>query len=85
MDWQLPDIGKTTTNTILPSSLISAYAVRIRRYSRSVDRRWPVISVHFRIVSRYFHEKVLNRTKKETTMQNYNYMYPEKHYHQTRA
>jgi len=29
MDWQLPDIGKTITNTILPSSL-SAYTVRIR-------------------------------------------------------
>jgi len=28
MDWQLPDIGKTITNTILPSSL-SAYTVRI--------------------------------------------------------
>jgi len=28
MDWQLPDIGKTITNNILPSSL-SAYAVRI--------------------------------------------------------
>jgi len=27
------------TNNILPSSLISAYAVRIGRYSHSVDRR----------------------------------------------
>jgi len=34
MDWQLPEIGKTITNNILPSSL-SAY----RRYSHSVDRR----------------------------------------------
>jgi len=38
MDWKLPDIGKTMTNNILPSSL-NAYAVRIRRYSRSVDWR----------------------------------------------
>jgi len=48
MDWQLLDICyiyKTITNTILPSS-ISAYAVRIGR---------SVISVHFRIVSRYSH------------------------------
>ena len=36
MDWQLPDIGKTITNNILPSSL-STYAVRIGRYSHSVD------------------------------------------------
>ena len=33
MDWQLPDIGKTITNNILPSSL-SAYLVRIGRYSQ---------------------------------------------------
>jgi len=32
MDWQLPDIGKTITNNILPSSLSG-------RYSHSVDRR----------------------------------------------
>jgi len=38
MDWQLPNILETITNTILPSSL-SAYAVRIGRYSHSVDRR----------------------------------------------
>jgi len=38
MDWQLPDIGKTITNNILPSSL-SAYAVHIGRYSHSVNRR----------------------------------------------
>ena len=30
LDWQLPDIGKTITNNILPSSL-SAYAIRIGR------------------------------------------------------
>ena len=39
MDWQLPDIGKTVTNNILPSNL-SAYTVRIGRYSYSVDRRF---------------------------------------------
>jgi len=44
MAWQLPDIRKTITNNILPSSL-SAYAVRIGRYSHSVDRRQSVISV----------------------------------------
>ena len=53
MDWQLPDIGKTITNIILPSSL-SAYAVRIGRYSYSVDRRlsWllPCISVSCRVI-----------------------------------
>jgi len=38
MDWQLPDISKTITNNILPSSL-SANTVRIGRYSHSVDRR----------------------------------------------
>jgi len=38
MDWQIPDIGKMITNNILPSSF-SAYAVRIGRYSHSVDRR----------------------------------------------
>ena len=38
MDWQLPDIGKTTTNNSLTNSL-SAYAVQIGRYSHSVDRR----------------------------------------------
>jgi len=38
MDWQLHNIGKTITNNILPSSL-SAYAVRIGRYSHSIDRR----------------------------------------------
>ena len=54
MDWQLPDIGKTITNTILPSSL-SAYAVRIGRYSHSVDWQQSVISVHFRIMSSYSH------------------------------
>jgi len=37
MDWHLPDIDKTITNNILPSSL-SAYAVRIGRYRHSVDR-----------------------------------------------
>ena len=37
MDWQLPDIGKMITNNILPSNL-SEYAVRIGRYSHSVDR-----------------------------------------------
>ena len=56
MDWQLPDVGKTITNNILPSSL-SAYAVRIGRYSHYVDRRYmlSVISVHLRIVWRYYH------------------------------
>jgi len=34
MDWQLPDIGKTIMNNILPSSL-STYALRIGRYSHS--------------------------------------------------
>ena len=43
-----PNIDKTTTNNILPTSL-SAYAVRIGRCSNYVDRRWSVISVHFRI------------------------------------
>jgi len=38
MDWQLPDIGKTITNTILPT-ILSAYAVCIGRYSHSVHRR----------------------------------------------
>ena len=38
MDWQLPDIGKTITNNILPNRL-SAYVVRIGRYIHSVDRR----------------------------------------------
>ena len=38
MEWQLPDIGKTIMNNILPSSL-SAYAVHIGKYSHSVDRR----------------------------------------------
>ena len=38
MEWQLPDIGKTITNNILPSSL-SVYAARIGRYGHSVDRR----------------------------------------------
>jgi len=33
-----PDIGKTITNNILPSSLIT-YAVSIERYSHSVNRR----------------------------------------------
>ena len=37
MDWQIPDIDKTITNNILPSSL-RAYTVRIGRYSHSVDR-----------------------------------------------
>ena len=46
MDWQLPDIGKTMTNNILPSSL-SAYAVRILC-------RLAVFG-YFRIVSRYYH------------------------------
>ena len=46
MDWQLPDIGKTITNNILPSSL-SAYAVRILC-------RLAVFG-YFRIVSRYYH------------------------------
>ena len=50
MDWQLPDIGKTIKNNILPSSL-SEDAVRIGRYSHSVDRQQSVISLHFRIVS----------------------------------
>jgi len=54
MDWQLLDIGKTITNTILPSSL-SENAVRIGRYSHSVEGRQAVISVHFRSVSRYSH------------------------------
>jgi len=34
----LPDIGKTITSNILPSSL-SAYAVRIERYNHYVDRQ----------------------------------------------
>jgi len=38
MDWQLSDIGRTIMNNILPSSL-SPYAVRIGRYSHSVNRR----------------------------------------------
>jgi len=37
MDWQLPNIGKTIANKILPSSL-SVYAVRIGRYIYSVNR-----------------------------------------------
>jgi len=44
MDWQLPGIGKTLTNYILPSSL-SAYAVQS-------FCRLAVVG-YFRIVSRY--------------------------------
>ena len=51
----LTDISKTITKTILPS-ILSAYAVHSGRYSHSVDRRQSVISVHFRIVSRYTHD-----------------------------
>jgi len=39
MDWQLPVIGKTITNNILPSSLSAYCPLRIERYSHSVDRR----------------------------------------------
>ena len=47
LDWQLPDIGKTIMNNILPGSL-SAYTVRIGRYvilSIGVSRLFPCISV----------------------------------------
>ena len=55
MDWQLLDIGKTTTNNNLPSNL-SSYTVGMGRYSHSVNRRfhsvdlrYSVNSVNFRI------------------------------------
>ena len=38
INWQLPDIDKTITNNILSSSL-SGYAVRMGRYSHSVNRQ----------------------------------------------
>jgi len=48
MDWQLPDIGKTTANNTLPSSL-SEHAVRIMRYSHLVGyfRAFPYRVVLF--------------------------------------
>jgi len=58
MDGQLLYISETIANNILPSSL-STYAVHIGRYSHSVDWRYSVNSLHFRIVSRYFHDFAL--------------------------
>jgi len=65
MDWQLPDIGKTITNNSLPSSL-SAYAVRIGRYShRAFPNRvalfpWFVYSRKIRFNSMHHVGHVLN-------------------------
>ena len=52
MDWQLPDIGKTITNNILPS-ILSAHTVNIGRFRQCIDRLKSVVSVHFRIWSKY--------------------------------
>jgi len=55
------DIGKTITNNILPSSL-SAYSSSYREiesFCRSAVTTKSVISVHFRIMSRYSHGYVL--------------------------
>jgi len=60
MDWQLPDFGKTITNNNLPSSL-SAYAVLIGRYSHSVDRLFPWISVSCLVIPMDTHWLVYSR------------------------
>jgi len=60
MGWQLLDIGKTITNNVLPSSL-GAYAVRTGRYSHSVDRLFPCISVSCRVIPMDTHWFVYSR------------------------
>jgi len=54
MDWQLPDIGKTITNNILPS-ILSVHTVSIWRFHlvsigsfrQCIDRLKSVTSVNF--------------------------------------
>jgi len=60
MDWQLPFIGKTITNNILPI-ILSAHTVSIWRFQsvsigsfrQCIDSLKSVISVNFRIWSKY--------------------------------
>ena len=60
MDWQLPDIGKTLTNKILPS-ILSTHTVSIWRFHsvsivdfrQCIDRLKSIISVNFCIWSKY--------------------------------
>ena len=62
MDWQLPDIGKTITNNILPSILSALYAstcvlifhsVSIGKFRQRINKLKSVVSVNFRIWSKY--------------------------------
>jgi len=55
MDWQLPDIGKTITNNILPTilsahtvSIWRFHSVSIGRFRQCIDRLKSVVSVNFR-------------------------------------
>ena len=59
MDWQLPDIGKTITNNILPSSLSRM------QYLLRDTVILSVISMHFRIVSRFSHGYALGCIQSE--------------------
>ena len=59
MDWQLPDIGKTITNNILPSILSARtvsiwrfHSVGIWRFRQYVDRLKSIDSVNFHIWSK---------------------------------
>ena len=60
MDWQLPDIGETITNNILPS-ILSTHTVSMWRFNlvsigdfhHCIYRLKSVISVNFRIWSKY--------------------------------
>jgi len=63
MDCKLPDIGKTITNDILPStfsahtvSILRYNSVRIRRFRQCIDRLKSVVSVNFRIWFKYVGE-----------------------------
>jgi len=56
MDWQLPDIGKTIMNNILPS-ILSAHTVSIWRFHlvsirQCIDRLKSVVSFNFGIWSK---------------------------------
>ena len=60
MDWQLPNIGKTITKHILPNILSAStvsiwrfHSVSIRGFRQCIDRLKSVISVNFRIWSKY--------------------------------
>ena len=52
MDWQLPDIGKTIANNILPS-ILSTHTVSIATFCKCVDRLKSFVSINFLIWSKY--------------------------------